>query len=409
MPTRSLVDRLWFLIPLSIFAVSRVVATVLLHVGSERQVALTRSSEAYKVTVPTAESPGYLGVVSNWDGQWFRSIAENGYPTSLPRVDGEIVQNEWAFSGGYPLTVRAVMSICRIEFPSAATMVSMTCAALAVVLIFSIIRERMDASAAATLVALLSFFPSSPILQVGYSEGMALLLVVLALRALDRRTYGRFLIWAALLAVTRPLMLPLALVSGTVWILRWLGRDDTPFPQRERWIAAAATGACACLAGAWPAIVAVGTGNPTGFTDTIASWPGNQATGGLLVNWVTLAFAYPVPIGAFVLMIAIIVGWTVTRRPTRVLPTSLLLWAPMYLAYMLLATRPNAGFVRYLLLAILPLWPLLEPRALDEAKMQRILRLGIPIAFACAGVVGQYFWITRVFTIDTAPQLQPYP
>ena len=27
----------------------------------------------------------YFNVIQNWDGQWFRTIAEHGYPTTLPR------------------------------------------------------------------------------------------------------------------------------------------------------------------------------------------------------------------------------------------------------------------------------------------------------------------------------------
>lgn len=121
------------LAPLTIFFVARAISGVMLAVGANRQAALDDASGGYKVTVPTPESPGYLGVVTNWDGQWYRAIAEHGYPAALPQVDGDVVPNEWAFTPGYPLTVRAVMFLARIDFPLAATIVSLVCGATAMV------------------------------------------------------------------------------------------------------------------------------------------------------------------------------------------------------------------------------------------------------------------------------------
>ena len=95
-------NRRWALMPLAIYASTRVFAAILLYIGAGRQTALTETSVGYKVTTPTPESPGYLGVISNWDGQWYRTIAENGYPKNLPELGGQVIPNEWAFAAGYP-------------------------------------------------------------------------------------------------------------------------------------------------------------------------------------------------------------------------------------------------------------------------------------------------------------------
>jgi hypothetical protein len=407
-PTRYL-ERCWFLVPLLIFAATRVVAGVMLAIGAGRQVAISDTTASYKVTTPSPESPGYLGVVSNWDGQWYRSIAENGYPLHLPRVDGDVAPSEWAFSAGYPFIVRLCMAMLRIDFPLAASIVSLACAATAVTLLYSLVRDRMDDYAATTLVLALCCFPSAPVLQVAYTESLALLLVALALRALARREYGWFVGWAVILSVTRPVLLPLAAVCFLVWIIRWRNRRTEEFPQRERWVAGAAGVTCVALTGAWPTIAALATGDATAFTATMAAWPTNKSMGGPSVNWLTLAMTQPAVIGAFVLPVLAIVIYAAVRRPAAALPHAWRWWAPVYMLYILAATKPNAGILRYVLIAIFPLAPLLEPSAQTGKRSDIVLQWSVPLLFAFAGLVGQYYWVTRIFTIDEAPSLQPFP
>lgn len=403
------VERHWFLVPLTIFAATRVIAGVMLSIGAGRQAAISDTTVSYKVTAPTPESPGYLGVVSNWDGQWYRSIAEHGYPLHLPRVDGEVVPSEWAFSAGYPFVVRLCMAVLRIDFPLAASIVSLACAGTAVVLLYSLVRDRMDDYAAVTLVLALCCFPSAPVLQVAYTESMALLLVVLALRSLARREYWWFVGWAVILSVTRPVLLPLAAVCFLVWIIRWRNRRTREFPLRERWAAATAGVTCVALTGAWPTIAAVATGDATAFTATMAAWPTNKSMGGPSVNWLTVAVANPAAVGAFVLPVLAITIYAAMRRPSAALPHAWRWWAPIYMLYILAATKPNAGILRYVLIAVFPLAPLLEPSPGSHKRLDAVVQWSVPVLFALAGLVGQYYWVTRIFTIDEAPSLQPFP
>lgn len=409
MPRPRLTEHRWTLVPLVIFFATRVIDGVLLHIGAGRQAAITSTTPGYKVTTPTPESPGYLGVVSNWDGQWYRTIAENGYPTTLPEVGGEVVPNEWAFSAGYPFLVRLLMIIARIEFPLAATIVSVVCAAIAVVVLYGMVREWMDDYAATTLVLALCCFPSAPVLQVAYTESMSLLLVVLALRALSHRRHGWFLVWAALLSVTRPLLLPLGLLAAAAWVLRWRQRDKVEFPRRDRVVAAVACSVCIAMVGVWPTVAAVVTRDPSAFTETMAAWPTNKSLGGPAVNWLTLAAAHPAVIGAFVLPVLALVAYAAIRPPARALPVTLRWWAPIYMLYMFAATKPSAGILRYILLAIFPLSPLLEPRTTSGSRADSVMQWLVPVAFAVAGIVGQYYWVMEIFTIDEAPSVQPFP
>jgi hypothetical protein len=400
----------WVLVPLAIFGVTRVLAGLMLFVGSTRQAAISVAHDplGYRVTVPTPASPGYLGVVSNWDGQWFRAIAESGYPSVLPQVDGHVVPNEWAFTAGYPFLVRLVMSLFTIEFPLAASVVSIVCAAIAMVLLYGMVRVRIDSRAAASVVIALCCFPSAPVFQVAYAESLSLLLIVLALDALARRRHAWLVFWAALLAVTRPIMLPLAAVSAAIWLVRWRRRHVEPFPVKERWTAAGAALSCVALVALWPLIAAVSTRSAGAFTQTMAAWPVNDALGGPEVNWLTLSVIYP-PLAVLVVPILMVVAFAAWRRPTQALPREWRWWGPVYMLYILAATKPSAGILRYLLLAVFPLAPFLsvQPDMLsgaDKAARRIFLVFGV-----MAGLVGQYYWATKVFTIDVAPTRQVFP
>jgi hypothetical protein len=402
-------ERRWMLAPLTIFLVARAISGVMLAVGASRQAAIDDASGGYKVTVPTPESPGYLGVVTNWDGQWYRAIAEHGYPAALPQVDGEVVPNEWAFTPGYPLTVRAVMFLARIDFPLAATIVSLVCGATAMVVIYGMVRERLDDHAAKTLVLALCLFPSAPVFQVAYTESMALLFVALALKALTKRAYGWVVVWAALLSVTRPVLLPLAMLIALVWVLRWRRRHVEAFPQRERVVLAMVGFTCMAMVATWPVIAAVVVRDPGAFTDTMASWPINKALGGANVNWLTLTWEYPALLGLLVFPLIAVVVFTALRPGGRSWPTTWRWWAPIYVLYILIATKPSAGILRYMLLAMFPLAPLLRAKPGPSGTPDAVARAVCVIALVGMGLVGQYFWATEIFTIDRAPDRQILP
>ena len=68
----------------------------------------------------------------------------------------------------------------------------------------------------------------------------------------------------------------------------------------------------------------------------------------------------------------------------------------MYMVYMFAATKPNAGILRYILLAIFPLSPLLEPRTKSGSRADAVMQWLIPATLALAGVVGQYYWVRPI-------------
>jgi hypothetical protein len=76
----------WFVLPLALFLATRVVDAVLLLIAARHQLPAAQFPGG---VVPVVRDPvGYFNVIQNWDGQWFRTIAEHGYPTTLPRQHG---------------------------------------------------------------------------------------------------------------------------------------------------------------------------------------------------------------------------------------------------------------------------------------------------------------------------------
>jgi hypothetical protein len=70
---------LWF--PLAVYAIARLVDLVFILIAARHQIALPNGATAlpgYNAWEASPASPGYGTVASNWDGQWYLSIATNG-------------------------------------------------------------------------------------------------------------------------------------------------------------------------------------------------------------------------------------------------------------------------------------------------------------------------------------------
>src|ERR1017187_1237760 len=67
-------------LPLTIFAMTRLYDFVVISWAARQQVALPSPAHPgiYQFTAHPA-SPGYLALITNWDGQWYERIATLGY------------------------------------------------------------------------------------------------------------------------------------------------------------------------------------------------------------------------------------------------------------------------------------------------------------------------------------------
>lgn len=380
----------WWAAPLAIYAVARIVSGVVLAWAARTQPELT-DDPGWHVEGTRPASPSYWEVLANWDGQWFKTIALYGYPEV--DVSASTGQTALPFPPGYPALVRALMWLTGGSFEVVGAATSLVLGAVAVLILHRWLTRTRGVVAATSAVAVLSFFPSAPILQADYSESAAMLLLVVALRAAVERRWTLLFGAAVLLTFTRPIVLPLA---AFVVLLELRRLANTPSGKRRPdWRAVAAAAGLGVISLGWPATVAVMTGRLTGYTDVLAAWSRDGKTA---ESWVVGVWSQGHPALAVVIVLLItglvVVRW---RHRTDPLPEDRIgTWAAVYLLFMLVATPIGTGVFRHALLTLVPLAPL-ATRPAPGAPMRR--RLWLVVAVVVAELVLQYVWITEVFVV----------
>ncbi|GEO31876.1 hypothetical protein TAE01_36860 [Terrabacter aerolatus] len=345
--------------------------------------------------------PGYLTTATSWDGQWYWEIAAHGYPFELPTDgSGHVQQNAWAFFPLYPYLVRGVMFVTRLDFPIAAVGVSLACGAIAMLLAYRIAHRRYGHVGGILGVVGLSTFICSPVFQIAYAEGLALALLLGALLATLTKRYAVAAALLLLLALTRGVAAPLVptflLYGAYLWRRGLLARRDAIGLLSLSAVAA-------CLTFAWVGIAALVTGRPDAYVATQKAW-NPELTVVPVIRFIdrnsdvvggTAGAAVIVAVWATFLI------WFLTKGQKEPL---LAIWSGMYVAYLLAVTDWNWSNVRYYLLALPVLWPLLRPSAGERSPSQRIA------IYALVGVLGlaaQWWYIRYCMTVS--PQLVQVP
>ena len=403
MTERSLIARLprWPLIPLAVFALSRVVDAFIL-LGLKSKETTDPHFLNWPGIVPIQVQPRtYANITTNWDGQWYELIAKHGYPHSLSEYsNGAVVQNQWAFYPGFPMLCRPFMEM-GLSFAVSAMIVNLLAGAIGCCLLYALVRTTGSRFTAIMGVVGFCFFPTAFVLQAAYSEALAFALIVGALLALNRRRYGWFIACAIALSLTRPVALPLAAVVGIHGLIRWWRRDKQPFEYNERLAVGAATATALLSFGVWPLIAAVVTGRIDAYWVTARTWTSD----GHWVSWVSeTAHIGGQGVMLFTVAIVLVLAVILTQRGARAWPSELRVWSGMYVLYLLATTRVTPSITRYLMLAILPGWPLPD---VSERRLPVPVQALIALALAGAGVLVQIGWVGSNFVVG--PDWRGYP
>jgi len=134
-----------------------------------------------------------------WDSEWYKIIASEGY-----RYDGDPgLTQTVVFYPLYPGLSRLVGELLGIDVTDALLLVANLAGAAAVVLLFKLVRESFTEHTAFVTVALISFFPASIFLSAGYTEPLALLLVVAFFLCLSGERFLMAAAFAGLATATR--------------------------------------------------------------------------------------------------------------------------------------------------------------------------------------------------------------
>ena len=352
--------------------------------------------------------PDYLDMVVIWDGDWYRQIAEDGYPSHLPHaLQGNVDYNGWAFFPLFPMLVRAVM-VTGLPFSLAASLVNLAAGAGAALVLWQLFRaraaDRQHRRLAVLAVGLWCLLPPAPVLQVAYSEAVAALLVAGFLLLLVRRRYLMAVPVVLLLGLTRAIAAPLVVV--VVWhaVARWRARGRTgpaadAFPPRERWTLGALGTATAASALLWPLIVGLATGVPSAFFQTQAAW-GQKPSDGPFLPWVSWAWGHMGIVGVLLLLGIVAAGvQQLAGRHTAWLAGEVRVFGVVYPLYLLAVVRPITSMWRFLLLD-LPIAAVLASAA-ARGSLGRTLSPRWRWRVAGAAVVGlaaMAWWVTVLLT-----------
>ena len=397
---------LWF--PLLVYGLTRALDAVFLVVAGRGQVAISGIDPNYHLSFPSPADPGYGIVATNWDGQWYRLIAEHGYPTQLPvDAQGHVVMNSWAFFPAFPVSAGLLSRLTGLDFTTVAPVLNVALGAIAVVVMYRLLSGTLNRFAASATVVVTCAFMSAPALNLSYTEGLALLLVCLSLLLLRSRHYAWLALTAVALSLTRPIALALVPVVIAHWLARRRDPDDEAF-RRERWRVALLVPWCVAVTGLWPLIAAAATGDLLAYPRTMAAWK-VYTKNVPLGSWLTREMRDRGTVLGILLCLALpLLLLVVVRRPgARAWGPEVRTWAWAYPAYLFAATAPGPSIVRYLLLAFPLMWPVPD-RDISPTAASIRRRLVLPVV-VILGLLLQWYWISNYVVIYNQPHRGPFP
>lgn len=339
----------WF--PFAVYAVSRLVVWVAATYLSRFQIPLPIGTANIRIFYPTPADPGYLAVMTGWDGQWYRVIAEQGYPAVLPRVGwGGIDMNPWAFFPVFPMSVGLIMTVTGLPFALVAPLLSTAIGFAAMHLLFKLVDQAVGRWEAIVAVVATCFFIASPAFSASYTESTALLGVVTVLWLLRGRRYAWVAVALLVLSLSRNVVIAMVPVIIAHAVVRWRQGDEGAHPTRFRIGMAALAAYAGALTWLWPTIVSIATDTPNAYNDTMLAW--NIETKIKLYLWWNLLNDY----GGVLAQVAGVLGvaafaWFMLSKHSWRWGPEIWGWAGAYPAYIILVTSTTPSRVRYALLA----------------------------------------------------------
>lgn len=301
--------------------------------------------------------PSFFVFSGSWDGWFYRSIAERGYPTTLPLDStGHVLPNEWAFLPVFPLLERLVVRVSGLTTFTAGTLIALAAGAGAVFLLERLLRDHIGEQRATGAVALFCFGPLAFVLQVAYAEGIFLLLAFGALLAIQRGRYWTALPLVLIAAFTRPGAIALCAGLTLELATRWHAIRHRP----RRLGPAAVTvivGTAASIA--WSPIADAATGvHGTYLSTELSWWTGWVGRPSFIpfTPWYLITSRWLGPAGVVgAALLAAALGVWVIRRARPQLGDTISAFSFMHLLYLVAVFLPQFSLPRLLM----PLAPLL--------------------------------------------------
>lgn len=343
-------------------------------------------------------------LVLGWDSRWYWIVAETGYPTELPLTDsGAVGENQWAFMPIYAYLAKFV-SLPFGQWAIGAFIVSIAAGYGASVVLYYLLREKIDSTAAMWAVAFFAAGPLAALFQVGYAESLFLLWLFLALWCVQRRRFVWLYLLIPLMGYTRPGILAFALFLALFGIWRFVTRAREPLTGREVAHIVALGLLAAAVGFSWQLLAGWVTGDSGAYLATELAWRRNWIPGeaaffplegfvSASAFWFGTVWGLSTALGYVVLAASVLAVAAVLLFVPQVkrLGVEIRLWSASYVVYLLLVFFPQSSIFR-LLVPLSPLWGAL---ALPRSKVWRV-----GVLVAC--LAGQWWWIYNMYALGNA-------
>jgi Dolichyl-phosphate-mannose-protein mannosyltransferase len=198
-----------YLAALAIFGTSRLVVVWAIYMAA-RIVVLPSHIPSTSLPDPSTAWYHYL---LRWDSGWYASILKEGYKYN----GNDLVEQSVVFYPLYPLIAKAITILTGIDGLLALLVVANVSAVISMFMLFKYVRQDHGDEVALLTIALLSFFPTSFFLSAGYSESLALLLILCCFTLLKREQFIFAAAFAGLASATRAT--GLVLLPVIIWEL----------------------------------------------------------------------------------------------------------------------------------------------------------------------------------------------
>jgi Gpi18-like mannosyltransferase len=156
--------------------------------------------------IPQKDGSEYWNISTAWyryllryDSGWYLKIMWDGYTYN----NDDLSQSSVVFYPLYPMIAQFLSIVLDMDQAIAILLVSNTSIIIAIFLLFKMVKDEYDREVALYSISLISFFPTSLFFSSGYTESLALLLIVTFFLFLKREWYFSAAICAGLASATR--------------------------------------------------------------------------------------------------------------------------------------------------------------------------------------------------------------
>lgn len=299
-------------------------------------------------------------VLTRWDAQWYRGIAEDGYGRVRLHEDGRLLA-DYAFFPLYPLTERAVSAVIGLGAVDAGLVISAVASVVAALGIFAIADGLYGARVGVVATVLWAALPIGIVQSMAYSESLFTALSVWALHATLRDRWLLAGVLACAAGLTRPVGAAVAaavVVAAVAHALRGGAHRGPHAGSRWRPLLAAVIAPLGLVG----YLVWVGrrVGSTTGYFDVTNGWENGFDGGAAFLTWIGELLAGPSPVSGVLVVAGLgLLVWVLALCVKQRQPLPLVVFTVGLVALALTTSGYFGSKPRYLL----PAFPLLFPPA----------------------------------------------